>query len=117
MNVCLEYATCHWRMAHSDVVFSWWRTQALKTLNVTGEQWEKLRTTALLDLKPRSLGSCALVANSENMLAGKRGPEIDAHDTIFRHNTPVKGFAKVFAPSAHQTCPPARRGAGGRFRL
>eukprot|EP00873_Tetraselmis_striata_P021946 jgi/Tetstr1/442210/TSEL_030357.t1 len=68
---------------------------ALKTLNVTGEQWEKLRTTALLDLKPRSLGSCALVANSENMLAGKRGPEIDAHDTIFRHNTPVKGFAKA----------------------
>jgi len=40
----------------------------------------------------RSLGSCALVANSENMMRSKRGADIDAHDTVFRHNTPLRGF-------------------------
>jgi hypothetical protein len=67
----------------------------MKSLKSTPEEFEKLRADKLIDLKPRSLGSCALVANSENLLSGARGAEIDAHDTIFRHNTPVKGFEKV----------------------
>jgi hypothetical protein len=69
--------------------------QAVKALNTTGEAFEELRTTVMVDLKPRSLGSCALVGNSQNLLKGHRGDEIDGHDTIFRHNTPVKGFEKV----------------------
>lgn len=55
------------------------------------KKWDQKRRS-LINLGPGSLGSCALVANSENMLKGKRGADIDAHDTVFRHNTPVRGF-------------------------
>ena len=39
-------------------------------------------------------GSCAIVGNSDNMIGGGRGKEIDDHDTILRHNTPMRGFEK-----------------------
>ena len=42
------------------------------------------------DLKRGDLGSCALVAVADSMLGKKRGPEIDAHDTVFRYNGPIK---------------------------
>lgn len=52
---------------------------------------DKYRSTLekIIDLKPGSLGSCALIGNSENMLKKSYGSEIDQHDTVFRHNTPV----------------------------
>jgi len=68
---------------------------AAKAMAVSHEEWERLRTSALLDLKPRSLGSCALVGNSRNLLKGARGADIDAHDTIFRYNAPLKSFEKA----------------------
>jgi len=55
--------------------------------------WE-LKRLALPDVKPGGFGSCALVANSDNLLKSQRGEDIDRHDTVFRHNTPVKGFEK-----------------------
>ncbi|XRB18485.1 glycosyltransferase family 29 [Pseudoscourfieldia marina] len=54
-------------------------------------KWDQKRK-ALINLGPGSLGSCALVANSENMMRSKRGADIDAHDTVFRHNTPLRGY-------------------------
>lgn len=36
------------------------------------------------DLKEGVFGSCAVVAVSHNLLGKGRGPEIDAHDTVFR---------------------------------
>jgi len=39
-----------------------------------------------------SLGTCAIVGNSDKMLKKKDGAAIDAHDTVFRHNTPIKGY-------------------------
>lgn len=46
------------------------------------------------DLQKGSLGSCALVAVADGMLGKKRGPEIDAHDTVFRYNGPMKGYTR-----------------------
>lgn len=66
--------------------------QTMRKLGMKQKQFEKLRMKTLINLKPRMLGSCALVANSDNLLKGSRGAEIDAHDTIFRHNTPITGF-------------------------
>ena len=56
-------------------------------------KFNKLRMN-LPDLTEGSLGTCAIVANSDNLLKSRRGAEIDAHDTVFRHNTPMKGFEK-----------------------
>ena len=42
------------------------------------------------DLKPGDFGTCAVVAVGENVLHRRRGPEIDAHDTVFRYNSPIK---------------------------
>ena len=67
----------------------------MKMLKMKPEAYDAWRQRKLADLKPRMLGSCALVANGDNLLKGKRGEEIDAHDTIFRHNTPVKGYEKA----------------------
>mmetsp|Transcript_46125 Transcript_46125/g.76861 ORF Transcript_46125/g.76861 Transcript_46125/m.76861 type:complete len:524 (-) Transcript_46125:80-1651(-) len=76
------------------------------TLNNTQGRWiaNKLKITTeeelnefaanLPDLSDGSLGSCAIVGNSDNMLKSQRGKDIDAHDTIFRHNTPITGFEK-----------------------
>ena len=46
------------------------------------------------DLEKGALGACALVAVADGMLGKKRGPEIDAHDTIFRYNGPIKDYAR-----------------------
>ncbi|GAQ78900.1 sialyltransferase family protein [Klebsormidium nitens] len=46
------------------------------------------------DLKEGVFGSCAVVAVSHNLLGKGRGPEIDAHDTVFRFNAPQEGFRK-----------------------
>uniref|UniRef100_A0A7S0N8T3 Peptidase C1A papain C-terminal domain-containing protein n=1 Tax=Pyramimonas obovata TaxID=1411642 RepID=A0A7S0N8T3_9CHLO len=40
------------------------------------------------------LGSCAVVAVADNMLGKRRGPEIDAHDTVFRYNGPIKAYSR-----------------------
>jgi hypothetical protein len=76
------------------------------TLNNTQGRWiaNKLKITTeeelnefaanLPDLSDGSLGSCAIVGNSDNTLKAQRGKDIDAHDTIFRHNTPITGFEK-----------------------
>ena len=64
-------------------------------LKMKPEAYEQWRQNKLMDLKPRMLGSCALVANGDNLLRGNRGADIDEHDTIFRHNTPIKGFERV----------------------
>jgi len=57
---------------------------------------EELAAVAALfpNVGERGLGSCAIVGNSDNMMSAERGAEIDAHDTIFRHNTPLKGYEK-----------------------
>lgn len=57
------------------------------------EKYNKLRNN-LPDIPEGSLGTCAIVANSDNLLKAQRGKEIDAHDTVFRHNTPTRGFEK-----------------------
>lgn len=57
------------------------------------EKFGKLRQN-LPDLSEGSLGTCAIVANSDNLLKAQRGKEIDEHDTVFRHNTPTRGFEK-----------------------
>mmetsp|Transcript_5733 Transcript_5733/g.14731 ORF Transcript_5733/g.14731 Transcript_5733/m.14731 type:complete len:504 (-) Transcript_5733:107-1618(-) len=44
------------------------------------------------DLQPGELGSCAVVAVGDNMLKQGRGAEIDAHDTVFRYNSPIKAY-------------------------
>jgi len=79
----------------SDPNLPYGGNSAKKMLKMSDSKYEAWRNSKLVDLKPRMLGSCALVANSENLIKGKRGAEIDAHDTIFRHNTPVKGFEKA----------------------
>ena len=57
------------------------------------EKFNKLRKN-LPNLTEGALGTCAIVANSDNLLKSTRGSEIDAHDTVFRHNTPTRGFEK-----------------------
>mmetsp|Transcript_7189 Transcript_7189/g.18457 ORF Transcript_7189/g.18457 Transcript_7189/m.18457 type:complete len:483 (-) Transcript_7189:19-1467(-) len=46
------------------------------------------------DLEPGELGSCAVVAVGDNVIKKGRGAEIDAHDTVFRYNSPMKAFKK-----------------------
>jgi len=46
------------------------------------------------DLKPGSLGSCAVVAVGDNMLHQGRGWQIDAHDTVWRYNSPMNNFKR-----------------------
>ena len=41
-----------------------------------------------------SLGSCAFVATGDSVLQAEYGPAIDAHDSVIRYNTPIKGFEK-----------------------
>eukprot|EP00899_Mesostigma_viride_P008268 jgi/Mesvir1/17442/Mv08719-RA.1 len=47
------------------------------------------KSLALPPFAPGSLGTCAIVGNSANLMKSRRGPEIDAHDTVFRYNAPV----------------------------
>jgi hypothetical protein len=44
------------------------------------------------DIQPGAFGTCAVVAVGDVLLAGKRGAEIDAHDTVIRYNAPLKSF-------------------------
>lgn len=67
--------------------------QAAAKMKQSGARWNATAQN-FLDLKPGSLGSCALIGNSENMLKYEWGPAIDAHDTVIRHNTPVGKYAK-----------------------
>jgi hypothetical protein len=60
-----------------------------------------------------SLGSCAIVANSDNLLKGNRGEEIDMHDTVFRHNTPMKGFQKAVGTKTTFTIVKSNYAGGG----
>ncbi len=60
-----------------------------------------------------ALGSCAIVANSDNLLKGNRGAEIDMHDTVFRHNTPMKGFAKAVGTKTTFTIVKSNYAGGG----
>jgi hypothetical protein len=60
-----------------------------------------------------ALGSCAIVANSDNLLKGNRGAEIDMHDTVFRHNTPMKGFAKAIGTKTTFTIVKSNYAGGG----
>eukprot|EP00899_Mesostigma_viride_P012975 jgi/Mesvir1/21679/Mv04100-RA.1 len=46
------------------------------------------------------LGSCAFVANGDNLKRHPRGAEIDAHDTVIRFNTPLSGFEKSVGKKA-----------------
>ena len=57
-------------------------------------------------LAPLHLGSCALVAVADSMLGKKRGPEIDAHDTVFRYNGPIKAYKADIGTKV-------KRGGGG----
>mmetsp|Transcript_56107 Transcript_56107/g.177784 ORF Transcript_56107/g.177784 Transcript_56107/m.177784 type:complete len:121 (-) Transcript_56107:88-450(-) len=41
-----------------------------------------------------SWGRCAFIATGENVLKADWGEHIDAHDTVIRYNTPIKGFEK-----------------------
>ena len=45
-------------------------------------------------LEKDSLGSCALIGTGDQLLQAKFGDEIDAHDTVIRYNTPIKGYEK-----------------------
>ncbi|QDZ19633.1 sialyltransferase [Chloropicon primus] len=67
--------------------------QAAAQMKQSGPKWNETAQN-FLDLKPGSLGSCALIGNSENMLKYNWGESIDAHDTVIRHNTPVGKYAK-----------------------
>ena len=66
---------------------------AAARLKQSGAKWNET-AQKLPDLKPGSLGSCALIGNSDNMLKHEWGSQIDAHDTVIRHNTPVGKYAK-----------------------
>mmetsp|Transcript_16289 Transcript_16289/g.51181 ORF Transcript_16289/g.51181 Transcript_16289/m.51181 type:complete len:234 (+) Transcript_16289:315-1016(+) len=46
------------------------------------------------DIKHGGLGTCAVVAVGDNVLGKGRGADIDAHDTVFRYNAPIKKFTK-----------------------
>jgi hypothetical protein len=69
---------------------------------------------ALPDIPERGLGSCAVVGNSDNLLGAGRGPQIDDHDTVLRHNTPMRGFetdvgsrrSVVYMKSKYSKAPP-----------
>ena len=76
----------------------WTRNHRRLKFNVNNEEDTKkfLKLAENLpSITEGALGSCAIVANSDNLLKGNRGAEIDMHDTVFRHNTPMKGFAKA----------------------
>ena len=45
-------------------------------------------------MQPGALGSCAFIATGETVLRGSFAKDIDAHDTVIRYNTPIKGFEK-----------------------
>lgn len=81
--------------------------QAAKAMAVSHEEWERLRTSALLDLKPRSLGSCALVGNSRNLLKGARGADILSsapfHSAVNSSHTRMKHRLACRPMSTH-TC-------------
>jgi len=63
-------------------------------LKITTEEELNEFAENLPDIEEGGLGSCAIVGNSDNMLKSARGADIDAHDTIFRHNTPTRGYDK-----------------------
>ena len=67
--------------------------QAAQKMKQTGAKWNETAQN-FVDLKPGSLGSCALIGNSENMLKYNFGAAIDAHDTVIRHNTPIGKYAR-----------------------
>jgi hypothetical protein len=66
-----------------------------KKLGVGEAELRELAEKYFPHIPQGSLGSCAVVANSDNLLKGKRGAEIDAHDSVFRHNTPVVGYEEA----------------------
>jgi len=66
----------------------------MNKLKITTEEDLQSFAERLLDIDERGLGSCAIVGNSDNLMRDQRGAEIDAHDTIFRHNTPTAGYEK-----------------------
>jgi hypothetical protein len=45
-------------------------------------------------LRKDSLGTCAFIGTGDQLLQAKFGDEIDAHDTVIRYNTPIKGFER-----------------------
>jgi hypothetical protein len=49
------------------------------------------------------LGACAVVAVADNLLGKKRGPEIDAHDTVIRYNGPMKAYTRDVGSKVTQT--------------
>ena len=67
--------------------------RVMKKMGLNEAKIEQVRQN-MPDFTEGSLGTCAIVANSDNLLKAQRGTEIDAHDTVLRHNTPLKGFAK-----------------------
>eukprot|EP00899_Mesostigma_viride_P018080 jgi/Mesvir1/26273/Mv01636-RA.1 len=52
---------------------------------------DDVRTNNLPLLRPGELGTCALVGNADTLLGKRLGKEIDAHNTVFRYNTPIPG--------------------------
>jgi len=53
------------------------------------QEWES--QGVFPSLKAGSLGTCAVVAVGDNLLQPPgRGAEIDAHDTVWRYNSPIK---------------------------
>jgi len=45
-------------------------------------------------LRKDSLGTCAFIGTGDQLLQAKFGDDIDAHDTVIRYNTPIKGFER-----------------------
>lgn len=80
---------------------------------------------ALPDIPERGLGSCAVVGNSDNLLGAGRGPQIDDHDTVLRHNTPMRGFetdvgsrrSVVYMKSKYSKAPPKGTSLRGQERV
>ena len=72
-----------------DCAFSGPGREAQRAFGYNDDEWMALSET-FPDVKPGGLGSCALVGNSDVMLQRRHGQDIDDHDSVFRHNTPLK---------------------------
>jgi hypothetical protein len=62
-----------------------------KGMSALPADWEA--TGFFPEAKQGALGTCAVVATGDNLMQSPlRGEEIDAHDTVIRYNSPMKGY-------------------------
>jgi len=65
-----------------------------RTLNVKCNFKETGKYKLPPTLEQNSLGSCAFIGTGDQLLQSYFGEEIDAHDTVVRYNTPIRGYEK-----------------------